>query len=136
MPTCYLGLGSNLKSPIRQLRLAIKSIHRLKNTYIKEISSFYYNKPLGRKAQPMFYNLVIKMESNLPPFSLLRELKAIEAQQNRITKIKWGARTIDIDILLYGNLKINTLNLKIPHPEMLNRDFVLIPLEELTKLEL
>lgn len=133
MPTCYLGLGSNLKFPIRQLRLAIKSIQRIKNTYIKGISSFYYNKPIGKKAQPMFYNLVIKMESNIPPFTLLKELKAIEEQQNRITKVKWGARTIDIDILLYGNYKINTPNLTIPHPEMLNREFVLIPLEELTE---
>ncbi len=134
MPTCYLGLGSNLRFPKRQLRMAIQSMQRIKNLYIKDISSFYFNKPVGKKSQPMFYNLVIKIESKLPPKALLRELKAIEIQQNRITKIKWGARTIDIDILLYGDVKINTPNLKIPHPEMYNREFVMIPLAEIKEL--
>ncbi len=133
MPICYLGLGSNLRSPKRQLQLAIKSIQRIKNIYIKDISNFYFNKPLGRKAQPMFYNLVIRVNTNIPPHTLLQKLKLIETQQNRVTKIKWGARTIDIDILLYGNKKIKSKALTIPHPEMLNRDFVLIPLAEITE---
>lgn len=132
MPTCYLGLGSNLKFPKRQLRMALKSIQRLNKVYIKDISSFYYNKPIGRKSQPMFYNLVIKIESSLSPNAMLKELKTIELKQNRIKKIKWGARTIDIDILLYGNLVINTQNLKIPHPEMHNREFVMLPLAEIS----
>lgn len=130
MPTCYLGLGSNLKFPKRQLRMAIQSIKRNKNIYIKSISSFYFSKPIGIKSQPMYYNLVMKVESNLAAHSLLLELKKIETKQNRITKIRWGSRTIDIDILLYGNKKINTRLLKIPHPEMYNREFVLVPLAE------
>lgn len=134
MPTCYLGLGSNLKSPKRQLHNAIYAIQKMQKVIIKDISSFYFNKPVGIKAQPMFYNLVIKINTSLNPNDLLINLKKIEKKQQRITKKRWGARTIDIDILLYGNKKINYPHLKIPHPHMHERDFVLIPMMEVSKL--
>lgn len=135
MPRCYLGLGSNLQSPIRQLRIAIKSLQQMQNLCIKKISSLYFNQPIGIKAQPMFYNLVLEITTTIPPLRLLKQLKLIEVQQNRVTKTKWGARTIDIDILFYGTLCIKTKNLTIPHPEIANRDFVLIPMQEITKVK-
>src|SRR3990167_7179375 len=99
MPDCYLGLGSNLKFPKRQLRLALQDLQKSKNILIKTVSSFYFSKPIGIKAQPNFYNLVIKIQTNLSPLILLSVLKQIEQKQNRIPKKKWGSRTIDIDIL-------------------------------------
>lgn len=130
MPTCYLGLGSNLKSPKRQLNQALQAIQRIPHILIKNTSSLYFNPPMGVKSQPMFYNLVTEINTNLPAQILLKKLKAIEEQQNRITKRRWGARTIDIDILLYGDRKINQYNLQVPHPGILVRDFVRIPLGE------
>lgn len=131
MPTCYLGLGSNLKSPRRQLNQALQAIQRIPNILIKNTSSLYYNPPMGVKSQPMFYNLVTEIQTNLPAQRLLQELKAIEVQQSRITKRRWGARTIDIDILLYGDRKINQHDLQVPHPGVFIRDFVRIPLNEI-----
>ncbi|OGV35374.1 MAG: 2-amino-4-hydroxy-6-hydroxymethyldihydropteridine diphosphokinase [Legionellales bacterium RIFCSPHIGHO2_12_FULL_35_11] len=136
MTTCYLGLGSNLKSPKRQLQLAISGINRIKNTAIINISKPYFNKPVGVKAQPMFYNLVISIQTSLPPFALLKKCREIEANQGRVTKRRFGSRTIDIDILLYGNYKIKTKYLEIPHPRMFERDFVIKPLLEISGSEL
>ncbi|MDF1757919.1 MAG: 2-amino-4-hydroxy-6-hydroxymethyldihydropteridine diphosphokinase [Legionellaceae bacterium] len=131
MPTCYLSLGSNLKSPKRQLQIAIDNLRRVKNTRISKISSLYFNPPVGVKSQPMFYNLVIEINTTLPAHELLKYCKNIEKKQGRVSKKRWGARTIDVDILLYGNKKLSTPNLIIPHPQMLKRDFVLIPLLEI-----
>lgn len=131
MPTCYIGLGSNLKSPKRQLNQALQAIQKISHILIKNTSSLYFNPPMGVKSQPMFYNLVTEINTNLPVQILLEKFKAIENQQNRITKRRWGARTIDIDILLYGDKKINQHDLQIPHPGIMIRDFVRIPLEEI-----
>ncbi|MDP3560932.1 MAG: 2-amino-4-hydroxy-6-hydroxymethyldihydropteridine diphosphokinase [Legionellaceae bacterium] len=132
MSLCYLGLGSNLKSPKRQLNQAIATLRTLPKSIIIDISTVYFNPPIGVRAQPMFYNLVIALQTSLPPAHLLNFCKKIEQKQRRICKKKWGPRTIDIDILLYGNQIIQTPSLTIPHPEMLQRDFVLIPLLELS----
>ena len=132
MPICYLGLGSNLKSPKRQLQIAINSLNRIKNTSIIDISSIYFNPPKGVKSQPMFYNLVLSIKTSLNPHALLYFCQKIEEMQCRVRKKKWGARTIDIDILLYGDKEIKTKSLLIPHPYMLERDFVLIPLLEIS----
>lgn len=87
---------------------------------------------MGVRAQPMFYNIVIAMQTALPPHQLLQYCKKIERNQGRIHKRRWGARTIDIDILLYGDISMNKQALCIPHPQMLKRDFVLIPLLEIS----
>lgn len=131
MPTCYLGLGSNLKNPKRQLNLALSAIKKIPKIIIKRTSKLYFNPPMGIKAQPMFYNLVTEINTNLPPEFLLNKLKIIESQQNRVNKQRWGARSIDIDILLYAKLKINTTILQIPHPGIMYRDFVKYPLNEI-----
>ncbi len=128
MPRCYLGLGSNLRAPKRQLRQAIAAFRTLPRTTILQLSSVYSSQPLGIRAQPAYYNMVVAIQTSLPPKSLLRHCQSIENKHRRIRKLIWGARTLDIDLLLYGNEAINTRDLIVPHPHMLTRDFVLIPL--------
>ena len=128
---CYLGLGSNLASPQRQLQRAIQYCRQLPQTSVTKISSIYLSNPLGVKAQPRYYNMVIEISTSLPPQRLLKYCQAIEKKQNRVRNIRWGARTIDLDLLLYDDLIINTPQLTIPHPQMLLRDFVMIPLLEI-----
>ncbi len=124
-------MGSNLNSPKRQLNRALFALQRLSNVMITERSKIYFNPPLGIKAQPMFYNMVISIHTSLSPAALLKACQCIERQQQRIRKKKWGARTIDIDILFYGEEIIRKPNLIIPHPEWSKRDFVRIPLSQL-----
>jgi 2-amino-4-hydroxy-6-hydroxymethyldihydropteridine diphosphokinase len=132
MTLCYLGLGSNLDNPERQLRRAIAALCKLPYSYITKVASFYHSKALGRKAQPDYCNTVVALQTSLCPEQLLFYCQKIERQQGRIRKIQWGARTLDIDILLFGSQKINTLKLKVPHPRLEQRDFVLVPLREIS----
>jgi 2-amino-4-hydroxy-6-hydroxymethyldihydropteridine diphosphokinase len=131
MTLCYLGLGSNLDSPERQLRRAIAALGKLPYSYVIKVASFYHSQALGRKAQPDYCNTVVALHTLLCPEQLLFYCQKIERQQGRIRKIRWGARTLDIDILLFGSQKINTLKLKVPHPRLKQRDFVLVPLREI-----
>lgn len=131
MNVCYLGLGSNQKTPERQLRQAIKAIRALPSTVITQISSFYWNKAWGLQAQQDFCNAVIEIKTLFPPLQLLQACQKIEKKQARARRKPWGPRTIDIDILLYENRVINSKILTIPHPHIQTRDFVLIPLSEL-----
>ncbi|WP_419418676.1 2-amino-4-hydroxy-6-hydroxymethyldihydropteridine diphosphokinase [Legionella sp. D16C41] len=128
MILCYLALGSNLNSPQRQLRLAIQRLRTLPNTYIIKVAPFYSSHAWGRKSQPNFYNTVVALLTTLPPEKLLIACQKIESTQGRVRRIKWGARTIDIDILLYGSRVIKKPSLIIPHPQLLYRDFVITPL--------
>ena len=129
---CYLGLGSNLASPERQLRQAIHKLQRLPRTVLKRCSSIYHTEPYGRRAQPPYQNMVVELYTSLPAERLLHLCQQIENKQGRVRKVRWGARTLDIDILFYGNHRINTPTLTVPHPGILLRDFVSIPLSELT----
>ena len=131
MVDCYLGLGSNLREPRRQLSRAFASLRTLPRSAILRQSRVYHSLPMGVRAQPNYYNQVIAIQTTLPAHALLRHCQAIEQKQHRIRKRRWGARTLDIDILLYGNQVIHTHDLIVPHPEMLKRDFVLIPLLEI-----
>ncbi len=131
MPRCYLGLGSNLNYPKRQLNRALQALQKQNRLMVVERSRPYFNPPLGVKAQPMFYNMVICIETSLSPNILLKKCKQIEQKQKRIHRKKWGSRTIDIDILFYGEQKLRSQALTLPHPEWHKRDFVHIPLSEL-----
>jgi 2-amino-4-hydroxy-6-hydroxymethyldihydropteridine diphosphokinase len=131
MIQCYLALGSNLNSPLRQIRLAIQQLYNLPHTHVKNIATCYKNKAIGRKSQPDFYNTVVEISTTLSPEKLLAECQAIEHKQGRVRRVKWGARTIDIDILLYGDRLIKTPHLIIPHPQLMHRDFVLKPLRQI-----
>lgn len=131
MPICYLGLGSNLRVPKRQLRQGIAALRKVPRSTILQLSGIYSSRPAGVRAQPNYANMVIEIQTSLPAISLLRHCQAIENEQNRIRKIRWGARTLDIDLLLYGSQIIQKHDLIVPHPHMLARDFVLIPLLEI-----
>lgn len=131
MTIAFLGLGSNLDSPFNQLFNAIKAIETIPSTSLIQTSSFYKNRPVGPRDQPDFLNAVASIDTGLSPDKLLDYLQDIEMQQGRKRDIHWGARTLDLDILLFGSDVINSARLVIPHPEMHKRAFVLQPLYEI-----
>ena len=130
MSEVYIGLGSNLGNKEKNIQKAIDLI--AEKNKVKKISNFYKTDPVGYLNQDCFLNGAIKIETNLSPEDLLKFLKNIEKKLKRKKTIKNGPRTIDLDILLYDDLIINTPNLTIPHPRMLEREFVLKPLKEIT----
>lgn len=131
MKIAYLSLGSNLDSPSRQLRLGIKALRSLPGTSCLKTAPFYFNPAVGRKAQPCFYNTVVKIKTRLSPYALLSQCQHIEKRRGRVRRVKGGSRTLDIDILQHGKIRITTPRLTLPHPRMLERDFVTIPLKTL-----
>jgi 2-amino-4-hydroxy-6-hydroxymethyldihydropteridine diphosphokinase len=133
MSTCYIALGSNLEDPLAQANRAIVALKQLPNTKVADISPFYRSKPLGPQNQNDYLNAVIKLTTNLSSIELLDELQTIEKAQGRVRKDnRWGARTLDLDILLYDDLVINSERLTIPHYHMKNREFVLYPLFDIS----
>lgn len=132
MVRTYIGLGSNLNDPMDQIQRALIALQNLPNTKFVKASKLYETKPLGPQNQPNFINAVAELETNLSPEELLTELQAIEQQQGRKrTDERWGPRTLDLDIILYGDLVLNTPTLTIPHPGLPEREFWLVPLREL-----
>jgi 2-amino-4-hydroxy-6-hydroxymethyldihydropteridine diphosphokinase len=131
MTIAFLGLGSNLESPLKQLTNAIESIKAIPSTTLLQTSSFYKNSPVGPQDQPDFLNAVVSIDTELRPYKLLDYLQEIETRQGRTRDIRWGARTLDLDILLFGDEIINTKRLVIPHREMHKRGFVIQPLYEI-----
>ncbi|MBX2858505.1 MAG: 2-amino-4-hydroxy-6-hydroxymethyldihydropteridine diphosphokinase [Cellvibrionaceae bacterium] len=131
MVEIYLGLGSNLKAPVKQIELALHSLNRDTGIRLLKVSPLYRSKPIGPQNQPDFINAVACVSCKLPPHRLLLKLQHIENTQGRKRSIRWGARTLDIDILLYGKQIIATPSLCIPHKEMLKRAFVLKPLADI-----
>ncbi len=107
------------------------ALRKLPYSQVVKIASFYRNPAWGRRTQPKFCNTVVALRTRLTPQQLLGYCQKIECQQGRIRKIKWGARTLDIDILLYGYKKIKNSTLEIPHPRIAERDFVRLPLQEI-----
>ena len=132
MNQVYLGIGSNKNHPYFRINTVLKQINRIKSTNIVKKSSLYVTKPLGPQAQPNFINSVIKIKTNLSPDELLGELQKLEKLHNRKKTKRWGPRSMDIDILIYNKIIMNTEKLVIPHPGLEYRDFVLIPLYEIT----
>ncbi len=134
MHQVYLGLGSNMSNPLKQLKDAIHSINNLEKTTVKKKSNVYESLPVGYLNQANFLNQVISIETNLLPKELLHHFQEIEKKQKRIKRIFNGPRTIDIDILLFDDLCMNEKELIIPHPRMMERAFVMIPLLEIEPL--
>jgi len=132
MHCVYIGLGSNLDDPKYQVQQAILALKQLPKTQWGQVSSLYASKPQGPQDQPDFVNAVAQLQTQLSPHELLAHLQEIEQQQGKVKVRHWGERVIDLDILLYDNLQINTEDLMIPHPQMHLRDFVLIPLAEIS----
>ena len=127
----YIGLGSNLKGPKEQIEKALRVLSEAKESTLLSVSSFYQSKPLLDMPGPNYLNVVCKIETDLSALDLLNFCQEIEDNQHRVREVKWGSRTIDLDILLYGNQVLATKRLTIPHPEMINRAFVLLPLYEI-----
>ncbi len=127
----YIGLGSNLGDPQSQLKKAIIAMNMVPSTSVVKTSSFYRSKPVGPQDQPDYINAVVELDTELSAPVLLDYLQDIENEQGRERKIKWGARTLDLDILLFGDEIINNDRLQVPHVEMHNRGFVLLPLNEI-----
>ncbi len=129
MHRVYLALGSNIGDRNYYLNSAIEKL----STYFKinKVSSFLKNPSYGPIKQDDFLNAVIEIETDLDPIKVLKICNKIEEELDRVRTIRWGARTIDIDILFYDDLIIKSKNLTIPHYDMLNRDFVLIPFCEI-----
>mgnify|MGYP000515980630 FL=1 len=128
----FIAIGSNLGDRKANHLEAVRRIQELPRTRVVKQSSFYESEPHGDATQ-WFVNSVIEVETELSPEELLRKLQAIEKAmgRKRVKGKKWGNRVIDLDILLYEGLVLNKRNLKIPHPELPNRKFVLLPLSEL-----
>jgi len=128
---CYIGLGSNLDYPIEQINRAISTLATTAQIKLIKSSSLYKSPPMGPQDQNDYINAVVEIETNLPPLSLLDTLQAIELLQGRVRKNeRWSARTLDLDLLLYGNQIIDNDRLTVPHYGISERAFVLYPLSE------
>lgn len=128
---CYIGLGSNLDKPIQHITTAIDELKTLAHCQYQGTSSLYRSAPVGPAGQDDYINAVACLTTTLTPEQLLNSLQAIENAHQRVRVERWGARTLDLDILLIDNLTINTTRLTVPHPYIQDRNFVLIPLFEL-----
>ena len=135
MATAYLGIGSNLGNRRKNINTAIEKLNSIKGIEVKRVSSIIETKPEGGEPQNKFLNGVIEIETGLSPFGLLRHLKKIEKELGRVKTARNAPRVIDLDILTFGDKNINTPRLKIPHPRMQERGFVMRPLKELLGLE-
>lgn len=132
----YIGLGSNLDHPLQQLRSAVEEIKGLADVRHEVLSPFYLSQPVGPQDQPDYINAVQRIKTSLSPLTLLRKLQAIEDGHARVRLVRWGARTLDLDILLYGKQIIELPDLRVPHPEMANRAFVLFPLADIAPTDM
>lgn len=131
MTDVFLGLGSNVGDRENQLKEAIRLLYEQSGIKVVKVSSFYETEPVGYVDQPDFLNLCVEIQTELSPKAVLERGLAIEQQLHRVRKERWGPRTLDIDILLYGDQIIEEQDLTIPHPRMTERAFVLIPLQEI-----
>lgn len=131
MITAYIGIGSNLGNRKENIDKAITYLECSEDIKIVKVSSIYETDPVGGPSQGKYLNGVIKIETGLSPSGLLSCLNEIEDRMSRVRSEKNGPRVIDLDILLYGDTKINTEHLSIPHPRMLEREFVLRGLREI-----
>ena len=131
MKNVYIGLGSNLGDKSGQLQTARKMIDKIRDLEVTRASSLYLTSPWGNTEQEDFVNQVIEARTRLPVMELLYQLQEIEIKMGRQRNGRWGPRTIDLDILLYGDETIDLKDLKVPHPHMRKGLFVLIPLHEI-----
>lgn len=131
MARAFIGLGSNLDQPACQLQAALRALRMLANSRLGAVSSFYGNPAIGPGDQPDYVNAVAELVTELMPDDLLRQLQRIELTQGRVRQERWGARTLDLDLLLYDDEIITQPNLTVPHPRLTERDFVLVPLAEI-----
>lgn len=129
---CYIAIGSNLASPLEQVKAALDAIGEIPQSRVVAVSSFYRTPPLGPQDQPDYLNAAVALETTLEAETLLDHTQRIELQQGRVRKAeRWGPRTLDLDIMLFGDQVIQTTRLTVPHYDMKNRGFMLWPLFEI-----
>lgn len=126
----YIALGSNMGNREHLLQEAIDLIDAHEHIEVARVSGIYETDPVGYTDQPAFLNMVLAVRTELTPLLLLRQLLAFEQQLGRIRQIRWGPRTIDLDLLLYHNVIMDQEELTLPHPRMMERSFVLVPLND------
>lgn len=131
MATVFVALGSNLAEPVQQLNAASAALAALAQQHSYRISSYVQSQPMAGMEQPDYINAVACFDTDLPPIALLDTLQAIEIEQGRERHERWGARTLDLDLLLYDNITMQHPRLTLPHYDMQQRAFVLLPLYEL-----
>jgi 2-amino-4-hydroxy-6-hydroxymethyldihydropteridine diphosphokinase len=134
--TAYLALGSNMGDRFGYLGRAVELLHRHEKIEVVNTSSIYETDPVGYTDQDAFLNMVVKVQTGLSPLDLLDAVNRIEAELGRKREIRWGPRTLDLDILLYNQENINSEKLTVPHPRMQERAFVMIPLLEIDSVSL
>lgn len=123
-----IGLGSNLDDPVRQVRSALDALGQLPFSHLMSRSRLYRSEPVGPPGQPQYVNAAAMLQTGLAADDLLAALQDIERQQGRVRDVRWGPRTIDLDLLLYGDAVITGPTLTVPHPRLHERAFVLRPL--------
>lgn len=129
--TAYIGIGSNMQNPLERCREAINYLATHPDISIIARSSFYETEPVGFSEQDWFINAVVEAQTSLSPADLLASLLRIEQKMGRVRQGKWGPRLIDLDLLFYGNEIVETADLKIPHPEIPVRRFILAPMNDI-----
>ncbi|RJT26645.1 2-amino-4-hydroxy-6-hydroxymethyldihydropteridine diphosphokinase [Buttiauxella izardii] len=132
MTLAFIALGSNMASPLEQVTHALDAIATIPQSRVVAISSYYRTPPLGPQDQPDYLNAAVALETELSAEALLAHTQRIELEHGRVRKAeRWGPRTLDLDIMLFGNLTLDTPTLTIPHYDMKNRAFMLVPLLEI-----
>jgi 2-amino-4-hydroxy-6-hydroxymethyldihydropteridine diphosphokinase len=129
----YIGIGSNIGDKLINCEKAISEILKMDHHKLLAKSSLFKTQPMGCTCQDWFVNGVIKIKTDLEAYELLQTLKTIESQLGRAETFRWGPRTIDLDILFFDDIEIDTEQLHIPHPLIQNRQFVLVPLVEIDR---
>ncbi|MDT4289799.1 2-amino-4-hydroxy-6-hydroxymethyldihydropteridine diphosphokinase [Methylomonas sp. MO1] len=132
----YIGLGSNLEDSVDHVNRARLEISALPGVAEIAFSPLYRSTPVGPQDQPDYVNAVMRISTELEPLALLRQLQQIENQHGRLRSVRWGARTLDLDVLLYAQQSINEPDLIVPHPELSKRAFVLYPLADVASSDL
>jgi 2-amino-4-hydroxy-6-hydroxymethyldihydropteridine diphosphokinase len=127
----FVGLGSNLDDPTGQVRRALLELAQLAESRLLRHSGLYRSPPMGPQDQPPYVNAVAMLQTALAPLELLDALQALERAHGRRRTTRWGPRTLDLDLLLYGDLQIEHPRLRVPHPGMAQRAFVLVPMAEI-----
>lgn len=133
MNNAYLSLGSNIGNRLEQLQQAVQLLNEYPSIKVLQVSSVYETDPVGLTEQAKFLNIVVHLETTLEATELLSACQTIENKLGRMRKIRWGPRTVDLDILLYNEEHIQLENLIIPHLRMQERAFVLVPLVEINR---
>ncbi len=127
----YIGLGSNLDNPQQQVRQALLELDDIPHTRVSAASAWYQSRAVGPGDQPDYFNGVAQLHTRLESHALLDALQAIENAHQRVRTLRWGARTLDLDLLLYGDQCISSERLQVPHPYLTQRNFVLYPLADI-----